>query len=45
MQDKASGTNAYMTVKEMGTLLGLKKVDSYWLVLCCRENVDRKRFI
>jgi len=32
MQDKASGTNAYMTVKEMGTLLGLKKVDSYWLV-------------
>ena len=32
MQDKASGTNAYMTVKEMGTLLGLKKVESYWLV-------------
>ena len=32
MQDKASGTNAYMTVKEMGALLGLKKVDSYWLV-------------
>ena len=32
MQDKVSGTNAYMTVKEMGALLGLKKVDSYWLV-------------
>ena len=32
MQDKASGTNAYMTVKEMGTILRLKKVDSYWLV-------------
>ena len=28
MQDKVSGTNVYMTVKEMGALLGLKKVDS-----------------
>mgnify|MGYP002626793306 CR=1 FL=1 len=32
MHDKASETNVYMTVKEMGTILGLKKVDSYWLV-------------
>ena len=30
MHDRSAGL--YMTVKEMGALLGLKKVDSYWLV-------------